>query len=49
MQTFIADNEGLTALEYLVVAAIITALVLTTLWTISTSLRNKLIDVNNNL
>jgi len=49
MRIFLEDNDGLTALEYLVVAAIITALVLTALWSISTSLRDKLINVNNNL
>lgn len=46
---FLRDNDGLAAIEYIVVAAIITALVLTALWHISTSLRDKLIDVNGNL
>ena len=46
---FAADNSGLSALEYIVVAAILTLMVLTALWNIAHSLQVKLEDVNNNL
>lgn len=49
LKKFLNDNGGLTSVEYIVVAAIVTLFVLSALWTISTSLRDKLIDVNNNL
>ena len=46
---FFSDNSGLSALEYIVVAAILTLMVLTALWNIAHSLQGKLEDVNNNL